>query len=257
MSAGLAIATFLPSTTSSLIFSTRRANKAVNSDNIVVTIGNADVASGQVKNALDGMSALSKETKSGLLAGFKGAHEAIKDLSKEGSFFEGAGKVIGFTADHVNPVITAVSGVKVLCSDDKESALIEEGCALGGMFAFEGAAKNILELPKIEKDKITGEKISKPRVAFYKSNAMLKTQSAKMEKAVQEYCSTKKLFNKISLKGAPAVAKGLTFVTASISGWALGEKAGNKINELRKEKSSGQIVENNDKNSSKTTSKSA
>ena len=255
MSVGLAITTFLPTTTSSFIFSTRRMNKAANSDNLAVSLGNADVASGQIKNALDGISSLAKETKSGVVAGFKGAHEAIKGLSKESSFFEGAGKVIGFTADHVNPVITAVSGVKVLCSDDKESALIEEGCALGGMFAFEGAAKNMLELPKFSKDKTTGEKISTPRVAFYKSNPMLKTQSEKMEKAVKDYCATKKLFNKLSLKGAPGVVRGLTFVAASISGYNLGEKLGSNINESRL---GNKTCQNTDKiNNTNTTSKAA
>ena len=221
MAAGLSAITDV---TKNVIFSTRRADKAVNADNIAVSVGNADVASGQVKNAMSGVETLLEESKSTYATGFKGAKEAISSLSKQNAFLEGTGKVIGFTADHINPIITAVGGIKVLTADDKKDALAHETLALGTMFACEAAAKNILEMEKKVKDPITGLKTSVKRTAFYKSNPFLKAQSEKIEKTINDYCSTKKLFDKISLKPLPSVAKGLLFVGASIGGYVLGEK---------------------------------
>ncbi len=213
-----------------IVFSTRRTDRAVNSDNIVVSLGNADVASGQAKNALESAELLAKESKNSAMTGFKSAHDALKAISKENAFLEGAGKVIGFTADHINPVICVVSGGKVLTSDNKKETLTEEVPALGMMFAFEGAAKNMLEMDKKVKNSVTGEKESVKRVAFYKNNPILKANAERMENAIKDYCNTKKLFNKISLKHAPGILKGLAFVTASITGYELGSNIGKKIN---------------------------
>lgn len=232
MTAGLAISGI----TKNIVFSTRRTDRAINSDNIAVSVGNADIASGQVKNALESAEVLAKETKNGVFTGFKGASDAIKNMSKGNIVMEGIGKVVGFTADHINPVITAVGGIKVLTSDDKESALIQEGAALGSMFTFEAIAKNVLELEKKVKDPISGEKKTVKRVAFYKSNPMLKVQAEKMEKAVNEFCATRKIFNKIPLNHAPGIAKGLLFVGASITGYGVGKAIGDNINNLRNSK---------------------
>lgn len=225
MTAGMAISGI----TRNLVFSTRRTDRAVNADNLAVSLGNADIASGQVKNALESAELLAKESKNGIFTGFKGANEALKALSKENVILDGAGKVIGFTADHINPIITVVGGIKVLSSDDKEAALRKEALSLGMMFAAEGIAKNILEMEKKVKDPISGKVKIIKRTACYKSNPFLKAQSDKMEKAITDYCATKKLFNKISLKPAPGIGKGLLFVAASIGGYALGNALDEKI----------------------------
>lgn len=237
----MAIGFAITGITKNVVFSTRRADRARNADNIAVSLGNADIASGQIKNAIGGVETLAKESKTSLATGFKGAQAAIKAMSASNPLLEGASKVIGFTAENINPVITAVGGIKVLCADDKESELINEGLGLATMFAFEGAAKNILEMEKVEKD-VLGNKISKKRTAFYKSNPFLKVQSEKIEKAITDYCETKQLFNKISLKHAPGIAKGLLFVGASITGYKLGNTIGKKINEHRKENKNAKTI---------------
>ena len=231
MAAGLAV----QGITKNLIFSTRRTDKAVNnSENIVVSFGNADVASGQIRNALDAASLLAKDSKIGIASGFKGAHAALKTMSDGSAVIKGVGKVIEFTAEHINPVITVVGGAKVITAKDKEEAFIDEAPALLGMFAFEGVTKNVLEMEKRVKDPVTGKKISVKRTSVLKSNPMLKAQSEYIERAIEDYCSTKKLFNKISLKPLPNIAKGLIFVGMSIGGYEAGKSIGKNINNKRK-----------------------
>ena len=233
MSAGLAISGI----TKDFIFSGRRASQSYNADSLPVSIGNANIASGQIKNAVDGIAEISKESKSILAANFRGAQEAISGLAKESAILDGAGKVIGFTADHINPVITVVGGLKVLNAKDKKDALIEEGLGIATMFAFEGIAKNELEMDKKVKDPITGEIQRIKRNAYYKKNPFLKAQSENIEKAITDYVTTKKLFNKISLKPLPGITKGLMFVGASIAGYQTGKELANTINKKRKENS--------------------
>ena len=246
MAAGLAITGI----TKDLVFSTRRADRAISSDNVAVSIGNADVAAGQVKNAIDGVKELSKASNTGCFTNFQGAENAIKMASEGSDFMKGLGKVVNFTADHINPVITAIGGVKVLCAEDKKEALIDEGCALGTMFAFEGIAKNTLEMAKKVKDPVTKQVTMVKRNALYKKNPFLKAQSEKIEKAIVDYCDTKKLFDTISLKHAPGIIKGLLFVGASIAGYNLGLYIGKKINKSLKENKS----DNSTKESVNTTS---
>ena len=47
--------------------------------------------------------------------------------------------------------------------------------------------------------------------------------------AMKDYCATKKLFNKISLKAVPGALKGLGFVFASIAGYKIGMATANAV----------------------------
>ena len=231
MAAGLAI----QGITKNVVFSTRRTDKAVNhSDNFVVSFGNADVASGQIKNALDSAGLLAKESKLGIVSGFKGAHAALKNISDGSKVLQGAGKVIEFTADHLNPVITVVGAAKVITAEDKAEAFNEEAPAIGCMFAFEEVTKNVLEMEKKVKDPVTGKKISKKRISILRSNPFLNEQYDYIEKTLKEHLADKKLCKKIPLKHVPNVAIGFTLVGMSMLGYNTGKSFGKKINKNRK-----------------------
>ena len=229
------------------VFSSRRTDRAVNADNVAVSLGNANVAAGQIKNAMEAADLLAKGSKSGIFAACKGAKDAIVSMSEGSKVLQGAGKVVEFTADHINPVITVVGGVKVLTADNKEDALTQEALALGGMFFAEGITKEALMMEKKVKDPVTGKKVYVKRTKLYDSNPMLKAQAENIEKAINDYCSTKKLFGKISMKHAPNIGKALLFVGASIGGYAAGQALGEKINENRKNKKAKKIALNSNK----------
>ena len=233
------------------IFSSRRTDRALNADNIAVSFGNADVAAGQVKNALDGAGVLAKEYKNGVFATFKGARDAIVAASEGSKVLKTASKVIEFTADHINPVITVVGGVKVLTADNKEEALTDEGLALGGMFAAEGLTKEGLMMEKKVKDPLTGKKIYVKRTALYdalgKVNPQLKAQAVNIDKGIEDYFATKEFLGKLSMKHVPNIAKAILFVGASIGGYAAGHALGEKINENRRNKKAIKIAMNSNK----------
>lgn len=261
MSAGLAISAFMPSITSSGIFSSRRANKGLDAMNSNPFVGamNLDIAGGQVLNAAKGATGIAKEYKNSVAQGIVSAEESIKNLAKEGKVLKGFGKVLSFTADNINPIICATGAIKVACAKDKTDAALEEGCALGTMFAFEGGAKAILGMPKsmkFNKDtmeiaadgiyktidgkrelvakageyKLNGDKLTVARKGLYKKNVF----AEKQVNAFKDFCATKTLFGK-SIKFVPGVAKGLCFVGASISGYALGNSASKIIRGTKEE----------------------
>lgn len=248
MSAGLAISAFMPSITSSGIFSTRRANSGLEAMNNTPLVGamNLDIASGQLFNAAKGASGIAKDYKNSIAQGIVSAEESIKKLAKEGKILKGCGKVLSFTGDNINPIICATGAIKVACAEDKSEALIQEGMALGTMFTFERGAKALLGMPKgmkfdkntmeIASDgiynvaegkreliakagqyKIDGKKLTVTREGLYKNNPFLDKQVS----AFKDYCATKKVLGK-SIKYAPSVLKGLGFALASIVGYKLG-----------------------------------
>ena len=247
------ISAFVPSITSSGIFSTRRANSAANSSNPFVGAMNMDIAGGQVLNAAKGVSNVAKYSKGSISSGILSAEESIKNLAKTDKIIGGASKVLNFTADNINPLICLTSGLKVATSDNKDEALIEEGCALGAMFGSEALAKRVIGIPKsmkfdeknmIEKAdgiyklvegkeeliakngeyKLSGKQLVVNRDGLYKEIPFLEKQA----NAMKDYCATKKFFNK-SIKFVPGTLKGLGFVCASIGGYKLGLSAADMI----------------------------
>ena len=226
MSAGIqSIALFAPIVASNAIFSARRASRGVDAveENPFYAAANIDIAAGQVVKGGRAAKAIAIATDENTKI-FTSADEAIKKLSKSNKLVNGACKVVKFTANNINPIICVTSGIKVLGSDDKIDTAARESLALITMFAAEKGAKELIGMPGLSTDK-NGNTISEKRVACFKQNPFL----AKQSEAIKDYCNTKKLFNKYSLKALPGAMKGLAFVSASIMGYKLGTELGNAI----------------------------
>ena len=69
-----------------------------------------------------------------------------------------ASKVTGLASKAVNPLLCVASGVRVLKDDDQYAALIEEGCAMGAMFAGEKLLKTLVANPIAKKEVKTTSK---------------------------------------------------------------------------------------------------
>lgn len=217
--AGVAtIASFLPLTVSGLVFSSRRTNKALEADNPMVSIMNLDIATGQVFKASECAMNIAQESKNknGITNFITSAEENIKEMSKGAKALETAGKVVKFTADHINPIIMVTSGIKIATSDDAERAALVEVPAVGTMlFVTEPLYKKLVGISKTKR--IDGKLVAIEQEALYKKNPFLKKQV----EAISDLCATTKFF-----KHAPNVLKGLGFVIASISGYELGKYLG-------------------------------
>lgn len=213
---------FLPIAASSLIFAMRRANKGLNSmqDDPIFGAANVGIAGGQT---LKGVRAAKDLT---LESGNMSAAESIKEMdstvkvaAKSNKFLKGAGIVFDFISRNVNPLITVAEAIKVINSDDKADAAVRSSLALACMFAGEGFAKRYMGM-SYAKLKSDGTRETVKREALYHKNPFVEKQVD----AMKDYCETKKLFNKISLKGVPGATKGLLFVGASIASYAIGKK---------------------------------
>lgn len=207
------IALCAPIVASNAVFSVRRASRGMDSiaDNPIYGAMNMDIAAAQTLKGARAAKVIADASSYSLEAA-SGATEAIKNLSNTNKFVSGLSQVVNFTADHINPIICATSGVKVLYADDKVDAAARESLALGAMFGAENLAKKALGMPVIKT--VNKQKVSIPREALYKKNPFINEQVT----ALKDYCATKKLFNKISLKFVPGAIKGLAFVGASIAG---------------------------------------
>lgn len=227
MSAGVTtIAMFAPIVASNAVFSARRATRGVNAieDNPVYAAMNFDIAAGQVLKGSRAVKAIDVAVNGDINAITNGASESIKNLSKSSKILEKAGKVVNFTADHINPIICVAGGAKVLGSEDKVDAAARESLALSSMFAAEAGAKKLLGMPGIKIE--NGKKIPFTSNALYEKNKYLKSAAEKFGK----YCTDTALFNnKVPLKCLPGAMKGVGFVTASILGYKAGTKVGNMI----------------------------
>lgn len=215
-----------PIVASNAVFSARRASRGVDSisENPVYGAMNMDIAAAQVTKGAKAAKEIAAVSNKDAFQVAEGASQAIKNLSKESKILNCVGKVIGFTADNINPLICVTSGVKVLCSDDdKWDAGAREGFGLGTMFLTERAAKSFFGMP-ISK-KVNGKTVAQAREAIYHNNPFLKAQTA----AFKDFCATKKMFNKIPLTFLPGAAKGMAFVGASIAGYKLGNMLADAI----------------------------
>ena len=238
MTSGLAI---MPLVFSNGTFCTRRTQSgadALTAGNPYVGAMNMNIAGGQILKAAEGVTSIAKESKNTLASSITSAEESIKALSKGDKVLSGIGKVMSFTADHINPLICATGAVKVLTSDDKTDSAIREGLALSTMFASEAAAKKLIGMPKTSKfnpdtmkvendglyELLNGEKHLVAKDGKYKIIPFIDKQVS----ALNDYCETTKLCNK-SLKFVPGMLKGLGFVCASIAGYKLGMAVADQI----------------------------
>ena len=215
MSTGIAaIALFAPIVASNAIFSARRVSRGANAleDNPMYALANFDIAAGQILKGGRAAKGLAIVADPSFENATKGATDAIKNASKSSKFLQGAGKVINFTADNINPIIIVASGIKVLGADDKVEEAGRETLRLGCMFGSEALVKDFVGMPYTKK--VNGKNVTFKREGSYK-----KIFTEKQLKAVQDFCATKK-----AMKYLPGAAKGLIFVGASIAGYKLGDK---------------------------------
>lgn len=201
------IALLTPIVASNAVFSARRATKGVDnlSENPAYGVMNMDIAAGQT---FKGTKAAMTLASAGEGAG--SAMENIKKVSNSNKFFKGASKIINFTADHINPIICATSGIKVLTADDKVDEASRETLALSAMFGAEACAKRFVGMPYTKK--VEGKNVTFERKGLYK-----KLLSEKQNQALEDFIKTKH-----SMKYLAGGAKGLMFVGASITGYKLG-----------------------------------
>jgi hypothetical protein len=238
-----AIALFAPTVVSNAVFSTRRATKGIDNmgDNPFYGAMNLDIAAGQTLKGGRAVKALAELSKSDTNILTNGASEAIKDASNSNKILKGASKIINFTADHINPIICATSGIKVISSDDKTDTAIREGLALTTMFAGEATAKKVLGLPKTVVEGGTktkkkflgitytttegGQKVTKKQDGLYKEIKWLDNIAT----VTNNYCGKKKLFGKIPLQILPKAIPGALFAGTSIIAYKAGESLANAI----------------------------
>ncbi|MCI1274158.1 MAG: hypothetical protein LKG27_06980 [Clostridiaceae bacterium] len=195
---------------SSLIFTYRSAKKAENGE-----IGRAPVCVGQAANVFNEVSKFDNMIGSSTKAAasiFKNLSEnkALKDTGKPYEYTQKAlhytGRAVKFASENVNPLICISSGIKVATSDDKVGTGITEGGALCGMFMGEGLMK------KYQDSIFTGKNVEKV-IEKASKNGILKSVGEKIIKSNSS--------NKVAL-----LAKGIAFVCASMSSYAIGEAAG-------------------------------
>ena len=217
-----AITAFLPFVTSGSIFAPRRIGKANGRDNAILSIMDYDVAAGQSAKVVEGAANIAKESKTLLAVKVMEHEKALQSFLESEKLANGAGKVLRFTMNNINPLIGVTEGVKVLLADDKERAAITGGCAFGGMLLGEAAAKNFLGLAKTNYK--NGKYEVTPREAIYK-----KIFKEEWINTVRDFCKTKTFMNKHIFKYLPKVGGGMLFAGSSIGSWYFGGKGGEYI----------------------------
>lgn len=221
-----AISAFLPFVTSGSIFAPRRIGKGNGRNNPILSIMDYDVAAGQTAKVVEGAANIAKESNAGLAAKVAEKEKALNAFLKADKIANGAGKVLRFTMNNINPLIGAIELGKVAFAKDEDRlrTALEGGCAFGGMLLGEGAAKRIMGLAKSSYK--NGKYELTPREALYKRLPFYKQEQAD---AIKKFCETKTFMNKHIFKHAPMVAKGLLFVGASIGSYVAGNAIGETI----------------------------
>lgn len=220
MPAGLSsIALLTPIIASNAIFSARRASRGVEAIDEKPIYGamNMNIAAGQVFKGLKATQALAAAADPIIAEELSSFGKVLKS----NNMLKCVGKVVDFTANNINPLIVATSGIKVLGSEDKVDVAAREALALTTMFSAEAAAKKVLGMPKIVNNK------------FIKGTSVFDKEEYKTVKKVveklNEKCDRVICNGKISLKGVPGALKGLAFVGASILGYKLGNAVADSI----------------------------
>ena len=212
---------FLPLAASSGVFAFRRADKGVKAmpDDPVFGAANIFIAGGQTLKGIRAAKDLTIESGNMSAAdSIKAMDNSVVEAAKTNKFLKITGKLFDFISRNVNPLIVVAETIKVLNSDDKADAAVRAFLALACMFAGEGFAKRYMGM-SYTKLKADGTRETVKREALYHKNPFIEKQVD----AMKDYCETKKLFNKISMKSAPGLLKGLLFVGASIGCYAGGK----------------------------------
>ena len=230
MAACTVISAFAPSIFAKSIFAPRRANKSVQAEDTPVSIMNGCVATAQLAKMGEGIIGIAHESEGSLAAKIVNIDNALRDVSST------TGKLARFGMEHINGMIGATAAIKAMCSDDKESAAIQEGTAVVGMLAGENAHKALFGSSKskcidgvnqIEVD----EGILCKEVPLYNKtvNKFVEKCNNKAE-ILMECGGVKKALGK-ALKYAPSGVKGGSFALTSILCFAGAHSIGGDIAE--------------------------
>ena len=119
-----------------ILFTIRNGNRTQNGEGGrgLVTVGQAAKFFKQVKNYDNVFGDVTKS-----------AINAFSRISENDKAFRYLSKGVKFASENINPLICVSSGINVLTSDDKQSAVIAETGNLAGMFAMEGWMKKHLD----------------------------------------------------------------------------------------------------------------
>ena len=147
---------------------------------------------------------------------------SFTSLAKSGSALGYAAKGVNWASKHINPLICVSGAVKVAMADDKKSEAINQSSALTGMFAVEKATK-LLQTTQGR------AKLAKMGIGQNKFIQKLMKAMNYIDKVAQNSHS------KWGRIGIPCL-KGIGFVCMSIAGYSMGSYLGEKINEMRKDK---------------------
>ena len=124
------IALLAPTIAAQAVFSGRRAKKGVDNmdENPIFALMNIDIALGQFLKGSRAVKSALNEINGGASSNITKASEATKTLGESSKILKGFGKVIDFTAYHINPIIWASATVKGLTSknEDKPTAVTRE-----------------------------------------------------------------------------------------------------------------------------------
>lgn len=147
---------------------------------------------------------------------FNSLAATMKTTEASSKLLEYTGKAVNLAGKAVNPILCVASLSRAWSEEDKKSAMIQESGAMLGMFLFEGVTKQALGLTKD-----TG--------LWSKFCAKI---AAPLTKAVKSTGFIAKLPN----NKYTAILKGLTFIAASCTGFALGKSFGKSITKNTTEK---------------------
>lgn len=163
-------------------------------------VGRAGVAVGQAKNIVSYVKTLDNS----IGRGTKAAVDAFKAAAETNKIFDYAYKAVDIASKSVNPLICISSGIDVLTSDDKESALVTNAAALGSMFAVESLMKKHLGSALKDISQIKGVN--------------------KVTEKVMNFASKHKHGGKL-----PEIVQGVAFVVGSCAAYGCGEKFGSMV----------------------------
>ena len=182
------------------VFAIRNVNKTENGE-----VGRSAVALGQTAGVVQEIA----KYDGAIASTARSAVSVFSDMAKQNKALEYAGKFTQFAVNNVNPLICVSGVIKTAMSDDKMETGITEAGALGAMFLGEGLVKKHYD-KAIKTDTC--------------NNILNKLSKTKGIKKVFEYLSKNKLNGKVG-----TIIKGVTFLTASISSYNIGEGIGKDL----------------------------
>lgn len=195
-----------------IIFDARNLDKAGHGDT-----GRIGAAAAQTTNLL---SEASKSSITPLKNAASTIFNYVDDAGNLIGVTNAASKVTSVASKAVNPLLCVASGIRVLKDDDQYAALIEEGCAMGAMFAGEKLFKILVANPVAQKEITTSAKWAK-----------------NIASALQD--ATKNLTGKKKI--LVSIVADLALVGVSILSFDIGKKIGKKLSGRDQEASEDKI----------------